>query len=242
MQRSTVVPGRVSVVMPAYQLAHTIAANIDRTVDALAGIDDLEIIVVDDGSDDGTRDCALQAAAAHDGVEVISYQGNRGKGAALQQGFAVATGDTVVFLDGDLDLPPEQVPAFVDTFRSADVDALVGAKQPAMAPGTYPPVRRVLSKLFSATVRVMFRLPVEETQTGLKVFRRKPLDDFFGELEVKRFTFDLELIVRMTRAGYSIAEAPVQLSRDASGTGVSAGMLLEMGRDTLGIWFRSLRW
>ena len=171
---------------------------------------------------------------------MVSYRPNRGKGGALQAGFAAASGETIVFLDGDLDLPPEQVPAFVDLFDAMSVDALVGAKQRSMAPETYPLVRRVLSHIFSWTIRVMFRLPINETQTGLKVFRRKPLDDFLGGLEVKRYTFDLELLVRMNRAGYVIAEAPVMLAEGASATGVSMGTLWEMGRDTLSIWMRTI--
>jgi hypothetical protein len=148
----------------------------------------------------------------------------------------------VVFLDGDLDLPPEQVPGFVTQFDVRDVDALVGAKQRAMSPGTYPALRRVLSRIFSVTIRVLFRLPVSETQTGLKAFRRKPLEDFLPELEVKRYTFDLELLVRMQRAGYHIDEAPVVLAQGASATGVSLRTLWEMGRDTVATWVRSLRW
>lgn len=237
-----IVPDRVSVVMPVYRLASTIADNIDRTAAALRDIADCEIIVVDDGSDDGTSAAAERAARRHDRVTVVSYTPNRGKGAALQQGFATTTGDTIVFLDGDLDLPPEQVPSFIDVFHATDVDALVGAKQRAMAPGTYPALRRVLSRVFSTTIRALFRLPVAETQTGLKSFHRKPLDDLLPGLEVKRYTFDLELLVRMNRAGYRIAEEPVVLAEGASATGVSPRTLWEMGRDTLAIWFRSLRW
>jgi len=242
MTRPPTVAGRVSVVMPSYRLAKTIEANIDRTVEALAALDDFEIVVVDDGSDDGTGDAARLAAAHHPPVSVLSYPTNRGKGAALQRGFEDTSGATVVFLDGDLDLPPEQVPGFLAAFEEQDVDALVGAKQRAMSPGTYPAMRRVLSRVFSGTIRVLFRLPVSETQTGLKAFRRKPLEDFLPDLEVKRYTFDLELLVKMQRAGYRIGEAPVTLAAGASATGVSLRTLWEMGRDTAITWLRSLRW
>ena len=240
MEHSPTVPGRVSVIMPAYRLASTIGSNIDRTVAALADVGDHEIVVVDDGSDDGTGDAARAAAAAHRDVVVVSYQPNRGKGAALQRGFATSTGETVVFLDADLDLPPEQVPAFVMKFEDLGVDALVGAKQRAMAPETYPPLRRILSRIFTGTIQLLFRLPVKETQTGLKVFRRKPLEDFLPELAVKRYSFDLELLVRMDRGGYEIAEAPVVLAEGASATGVSIRTLVEMGWDTARIWVQTL--
>jgi len=228
--------------MPAYRLAGSIGPDIDRTVAALAPLNDYEIVVVDDGSDDATGAAARAAAKSYSQVSVLSYSTNRGKGAALQSGFETASGATVVFLDGDLDLPPEQVPGFLDEFERQDVDVLVGAKQRAMSPGTYPALRRLLSRIFSTTISILFRLPVSETQTGLKAFRRKPLEDFLPELEVKRYTFDLELLVRMQRAGYRIGEAPVTLAEGASATGVSLRTLWEMGRDTAATWVRSLRW
>jgi glycosyltransferase involved in cell wall biosynthesis len=232
----------VSVLMPAYQLEAEIAANIDRTVDALRELPGVEIIVCDDGSTDGCRAAAEQAAARHDNVSVVGYTPNRGKGAALQAAFAASRGEIVVFLDADLDLPPEQVPAFLQRQHTAGVDVLVGAKQQSMEPGRYPALRRVLSKTFSLVTSLLFRLPVDETQTGLKSFRRGTLRETLPHLETLRYSFDLELIVRINRAGYSIAAAPVELAVGASATGVSLRTLWEMGRDTFLIWIRSFTW
>ena len=230
----------VSIVMPAYNLGETIAANIDRTVSAMSAMAQTEIVVVDDGSTDGTGAAAAEAAAGHHAVTVVSYSTNRGKGAALKAGFEASTGSEVVFLDGDLDLPPEQVPMFMDHFRASGADALVGAKQTSMEPGSYPLLRRVLSKLFSGTIRMLFRLPVKETQTGLKVFHREPLEAVMPALRVMRYAYDLELIVSLHRRGYRIEQAPVELAEGASAGGVSVGTLWEMGRDTLRIWLRSV--
>jgi glycosyltransferase involved in cell wall biosynthesis len=232
--------GGVSLVMPAFNLEKEIAGNIDRTVDAMVGLASVEIIVVDDGSSDRTHQAARDAASRHHGVTVISHQPNRGKGAALQAGFVATNGAEVVFLDGDLDLPPEQVPALLERFRLADVDALVGAKQTSMEPGSYPLVRRILSRVFSGAIRLMFRLPITETQTGLKVFRRAALEAVMPGLRVKRYTYDLELIVSLHKRGYRIEESPVELSARASAGGVTIGTLWEMGRDTLRIWVRSV--
>ena len=228
--------------MPAYQLAPEIAANVDRTVEALRGVPGVEIIVSDDGSTDGCRAAAQQAAAGHDNVSVVGYTPNRGKGAALLEAFTASTGEIVVFLDADLDLPPEQVPAFLERQRTTGVDVLVGAKQQSMEPGRYPALRRVLSKTFSLVTSLLFRLPVDETQTGLKSFRREALNETLPQLQIMRYSFDLELIVRVNRAGYSIAAAPVELAVGASATGVSLRTLWEMGRDTFLIWVRSFSW
>ena len=109
-----------------------------------------------------------------------------------------------------------------------------------MGPGRYPQLRRVLSKTFSGVIRLLFHLPVGETQTGLKAFRRPPLTEVLPNLRVKRYTYDLELLVGLHRRGYTISEAPVELSEGASDSGVSIGTLWEMGRDTLLIWLRTI--
>lgn len=234
-------PG-VSVLMPAYQLAPEIGANIDRTVAALRDVPAADIIVCDDGSTDGCRAAAERAAERHENVRVVGYADNRGKGAALQEGFTASDGAIVVFLDADLDLPPEQVPAFLARYQASGVDVLVGAKQQSMEPGRYPAIRRVLSRTFSFVTKLLFRLPVNETQTGLKAFSRQSLTDTLPRLQIKRYSFDLELLVRINRAGFTMSAAPVELAEGASATGVSLRTLWEMGRDTFLIWVRSFSW
>lgn len=231
----------VSILMPAYQLESVIAANIDRVADVISAWPDSEIVVINDGSTDGTGEAAGTAAKEHPNVRVVSYSPNRGKGAALQAGFAHCTAETVVFLDSDLDLPPEQLPGFVNEFERLGVDVLVGAKRSAMTPGRYPALRRFLSLTFVLINRFLFRLPIHETQTGLKAFRRSALADTLPHLTTARYAFDLELIVRIRKAGGSMAEAPVTLAKGSS-SGLSLGTLWEMGRDTMKIWFRSFSW
>lgn len=231
----------VSILMPAYRLESTIADNIDRVAAVVGAWEDSEIIVIDDGSPDDTRRFAEKAAARTDLAAVVGYPINRGKGGALKEGFKHATGETIVFLDSDLDLPPEQLNDFVDAFYAADVDALVGAKRSAMVAGRYPLLRKFLSLAFSAINRWLLRLPVRETQTGLKAFRRSILERTLPQLETERYAFDLELLVRIRKAGGTMAETPVVLAPGSS-SGLSLATLWEMGRDTLRIWLRSFSW
>jgi len=227
--------------MPAYQLESTIGDNIDRVISVVANWPDVEIIVINDGSLDETGPSVEKAAARHESVIAAGYPKNRGKGGALKEGFAQSSQDIIVFLDSDLDLPPEQLPGFLNEFERLGVDALVGAKRTAMTPGRYPALRRVLSLTFAAVNRILFRLPLRETQTGLKVFRRSALEDTLPALQTTRYAFDLELLVRIRKAGGSMAESPVVLTKGAS-SGLSISTLWEMGRDTLKIWFHSFRW
>lgn len=235
------VPTGVSVLLPAHQLESTIADNIGRVVAVVSDWERSEIIVVDDGSTDDTRGFANKAAALSEITTVIGYDVNRGKGGALQEGFRHAAGATIVFLDADLDLPPEQLSDFIQRFEDLGVDALVGAKRTAMVPGRYPALRRLLSLAFAAVNRVLFRLPLRETQTGLKVFKRQALEATLPQLQTMRYAFDLELLVRIRKAGGTMAEAPVALAPDSS-SGLSLSTLWEMGKDTILIWLRSLRW
>lgn len=228
----------VSVVLPAYRLGRNIAPNMAAVADALPGA---QIVVVDDGSDDNTYENALKAAAGMERALVLRHDRNRGKGAALQTGTAGTEESTVVFLDGDLDLPPEQVPALLTLFGEREVDVLVGAKQEGMSDGRYPWKRRILSRIFSRVTKVLFRLPVDETQTGLKIFRRAVLEEVFAEPEVFRYAFDLELLVRANRAGFTIMQTPVELRVGASSAPLQVSTLWEMGRDTMHIFLWSLR-
>jgi glycosyltransferase involved in cell wall biosynthesis len=233
----------ISVILPAYRLGDEIHDNVGEVVAALADRA-AEVIVVDDGSGDATLAEAHRAAVDFGGdvpVRVLSNPVNLGKGGALRTGTRASVGDVVVFLDGDLDLPPGQVPDLVDRLLESGADVVVGAKHHEHDQGRYPWRRRVLSRLFSFVVRLLFRLPVRETQTGLKVFRRPAIDAVIDDLRVLRYAFDLELLVRIDRAGYSMIEVPVALREGASSAPVDPRMLAEMGRDVLRIFVWSLR-
>jgi glycosyltransferase involved in cell wall biosynthesis len=227
----------VSVVLPAYRLGEQIADNLTAVALALPGA---QLVAVDDGSDDNTYNQATQSAGRLPRTLVLKHAQNRGKGAALQTGAEAAEGSVVIFLDGDLDLPPSQVPGLLDLFSDLGVDVLVGAKQTGMGDGRYPWKRRALSHIFSFISRILFRLPIDETQTGLKIFKRTVLDEVFGRQKVFGYAFDLELLVRAHRAGFQIAQTPVELRVGASSAPLQLSTLWEMGRDTLRIFVWSL--
>jgi glycosyltransferase involved in cell wall biosynthesis len=224
-------PPSVSVVMPAFQLGKVIAGNIERVASVLSALPGaVEIVVVDDGSTDQTLSEALAATSQMPGASVLSHPANRGKGQALFTGARVATGDLIVFLDADLDLPPEQLPALLAGMGEADV--LVGAKRDSMAAGRYPLIRRILSRLFSLATVGAFGLTVTETQTGLKIFRREVLEKVIPQMRIDGYAYDLEMLVRAQRAGFKLAQTPVELGPGASTASLRGGMLWQMARDT----------
>lgn len=219
----------VSIILPAYGLGSAIGPNALRVVAACAELNP-QVIVVDDGSDDDTYLQASRAAEQSPAILVLRHARNLGKGEALVSGWKAATAARVVFIDGDLDLPPEQVPALVKKLDGHDV--VVGAKQSHMATGGYPWARRLMSRLYAGSTARMFRLPVSETQTGLKAFRKEALDEVMPRVGMRGWAFDLELLTRLHRAGYTITEMPVTVTISDKGAPVRLSMIWGLARDS----------
>ncbi len=201
---------KVSVILPAFNEGAAIANCIRATTRALADVEH-EIVVVDDGSLDDTLEQARQAALNNPGVKVISYHPNRGKGHALKEGFAHTTGDLVAFLDADSDLDPCQLLTLWRVMEQSHADLVIGSKLHPQSKINYPPFRRAASWGYYSLVHFLFGLPIHDTQTGIKLFRREVLDQVFPHLQIEGYAFDLELLVGTHLYGYTIAEAPVIL-------------------------------
>ncbi len=225
-------PHTLSVVMPAYQLADVIEQSITEVYRTLDGLDP-QVVVVDDGSTDGTAGAIERARARHPELVSVRLPVNRGKGRALLSGFEASSGERIVFLDADLDLPPDQIPAFITALDHADI--VVGTKRASMATGAYPGLRRILSRIFAFATGGVFRLPVSETQTGLKAFRREVLESVAQKVKIDRYAFDIELLVRAHAAGFSMVETPVRLGGRAAESSLRASMMWNLARDTVRI-------
>ena len=202
--------GKLTVLMPAHDEGAGIYDNIGETLKILQGSSsDYEIIVIDDGSSDNTYEEAARCATDNSCIRLIRNHTNLGKGGALREGFGASTGDLVVFIDADLDLHPSQLQVFFDFMRNDDADVVIGSKRHPQSKLYYPYHRKIVSAVYFFLVKLMFRLPLHDTQTGLKLFKRDVLEKVFAQMLVKKFAFDLELLVLAHRHGYKIAEAPV---------------------------------
>jgi glycosyltransferase involved in cell wall biosynthesis len=223
------VPVALSVIVPAYREASRLEASLTRLVAALAADDllDAEIIVVDDGSDDATGDVARTFASAHPQppVAVIVHTVNRGKGQALRTGTAAAVGAHVAFIDADMDLDPHGIAVLLAQLQAHDADIVVGSKIHPGSDVAWPMLRRVQSSAYRALVRLLFHLPVRDTQTGLKVMRRDALGPIVGATTTNGFAFDLDLLTRANDDGRVMVEGPVTLlNHSASSTSARSAL------------------
>jgi glycosyltransferase involved in cell wall biosynthesis len=149
------------------------------------------LLVVDDGSEDDTRQEILRSSKENDSVRFVGYADNLGKGFVLTKGYFNSLGDLIVFLDVDTDVEPERVADFVDALKA---DIVIASKRNPESRIEAPFSRKLLSYGFNIIVRLFIRMDLKDTQTGLKAVKKSALQQVFPLLSVKRYAFDVELI------------------------------------------------
>lgn len=240
--KKTVGNNRLSIIMPIYNLASQVLCNIRKTAELFAanGIN-AEIIPVDDGSLDGTG--SLLAKISTEKFDCVTIKPvicpvNGGKGAALRAGFDASTGELVMLLDGDLDILPEQTPWFFEAMITKKADVVVGSKRHKYSQVQYPWHRRIVSWVYFTIVRLFIGLPITDTQTGMKLFKRKVLGEALSRMLVKTYAFDLELLAIAHQRGAKIAEAPVIIRFGSKFGALSPNTVKVMALDSLAVFYR----
>jgi dolichyl-phosphate beta-glucosyltransferase len=206
------------VVVPAYREADAIAGTVDRIRAELAAVaadGGLEVVVVDDGSGDGTAD----AARAADADQVLAFTENRGKGAAVRAGMLAATGRTLVFTDADLSYAPAQIERLLAAVEDG-WDVVVGNRHhegstTIVAAGA---LRQVGGRAINLATRAVLVGPHQDTQCGLKAFRSDVARTIFGHSRIDGFAFDVEVIHLVERYGLSLEAVEVEVVNSDSST------------------------
>jgi glycosyltransferase involved in cell wall biosynthesis len=232
--------GTISIVMPAFNECDLIARNIREVVATFEQFNaDFEVILVDDGSHDNTYLHALAVLVDHpERVRILRYDLNQGKGNALMAGAAAAKGEYVVFLDSDMDIHPSQLPVFFEIMQKTGASAVIGSKRHPLSRVKYPPIRQIYSTGYYALVRLLFGLPLRDTQTGLKLFRAEVLRDVLPRVLAKRFAFDIEVLSIAHYLGYRIVDAPVVLGFSRKYGRINYREAWRIFLDTLAIFYR----
>jgi dolichyl-phosphate beta-glucosyltransferase len=211
-------PFDLSIVIPAFREAQKIGADVqaadkylrDRR---LTG----EIIVVDDGSPDGTAAAAEAAAREIESLRVISYRPNRGKGYAIRTGMAATRGRVAMFVDAGLCVPYDDADVGMERLaRGADI--AIGSRRTVGAEIVQAQARyrRLGSRLFWLIVRTAFPATrcVNDTQCGFKLFAGDVGRDVYRRCAIDRMMIDIEMLCRAARLGYRIEEFPVHWTND----------------------------
>lgn len=231
--------GKISVLIPAHNEEAHIASNVEETVRAFEAFGhEYEIVIIDDGSSDGTYEKMLELSNRFPSVVAKKNMTNFGKGRTIKKGFRYTSGDLIVFLDADLDLHPRQLSGFFDILRAEKADVVIGSKRHPESKGNYPAHRKFVSNIYYFFVKIAFGLPVRDTQTGLKLFKRAVLRKVLPKILVKQYAFDLEILALAHHFGYKIAEAPVVLEYQRGWGRIGVKCLYEAFIDTVAIFYR----
>lgn len=232
---------RLSVVLPAYEEAARIGDSVRRVredVGKAIGVDQLEIVVVDDGSLDDTT--AVAEAAGAD--RVIRHVVNRGKGAAVRTGMLAATGDVVAFTDADLAYAPDHLLQLLDAIEGG-CDVAVGSRRHESTE-TIVEARRIRAAggwFINRLTRLVLRGDYGDTQSGLKGFRREAAHEIFGRTRIDGFAFDVEVFYLVEQLHLSLTEVPVRVVNSTRSSVHVARDGLRLVRDLLRIRLLSVR-
>lgn len=210
---SAALPGKLSIVLPAYNEAPHIQKNLLAVAEVAQKLSpQYEIIVVNDGSTDKTVEEVQRAARQNNRIQLVDLAANEGKGHALKAGTREASGDYIAFLDADLELRPELLFHLYDIMAQQGADVVIGSKMHPDSRVDYPRQRRAISRIYSLLLFLMFRLKVRDTQTGIKLFRAPVVRPVMQKILVKRFAYDIEVLALCRRSGAKIAECPIELT------------------------------
>ncbi|MCB9478473.1 MAG: glycosyltransferase family 2 protein [Deltaproteobacteria bacterium] len=202
---------RLSVIIPAYNEAQRLGPTLDQLRDYFATQSyDAEVLVVDDGSEDGTR--ALAEARKEDlpYLRVIANDRNRGKGYTVKHGIHEATGDILLFFDADASTPIDQIEKFFPKFDEG-VDVVIGSRSlPDSDVQVHQPFyRESMGRIFNIFVQLIVLRGIIDTQCGFKAFRREAAREIFPRQRLEGFGFDVEVLFLARKLGYQIREVPI---------------------------------
>lgn len=212
---------KLSIIIPAYNEAR-------RLPGTLAGISEYlqetkqnaEIIVIDDGSTDGTVDRIKRQPGHNLPPKIIAFTDNRGKGAAVREGLLAATGRYVLFMDADHSTPVTEVEKLLKVIRAKNgAPVVIGSRylEPDSIKIRQPWFRVAISRVGNGLIRLVLLPNVRDTQCGFKLFKRSAAREIAGLLRMERFSFDMEMLLIAKQLGYAVREVPVDW-HDTPGT------------------------
>jgi glycosyltransferase involved in cell wall biosynthesis len=205
----------VSIVIPAFNEARRLPESLPRLVAMARKLAGAEIILVDDGSTDGTAELARRLLRELPKAHVVQLPWNSGKGTAIRVGVAMARGEAIVFMDADMASDVNDLPLLLAALSEAEV--VLGSRR--LGDGaTRSQGRRMGSWAFNQVTRTLASLDFADTQCGFKAFRHREAKVLFSLARATGFGFDVEVLSIARAMGYRVVEVPVRWSEVAGGT------------------------
>ena len=227
---------RALVVIPTYNEAESVVAVLDRVLAADPRVD---VLVVDDGSPDGTAKLVLGRAEGEPRVHLMERSGKQGLGAAYRAGFGwgLERGyDALVEMDADLSHPPERLPALLDGLAAADL--VVGSRYvPGGRTVNWSRLREAISRGGNVYVRLALDVPVHDSTAGYRAYRREVLEALGVEtIRSNGYCFQIETAHRAWQEGFRVVEIPITFTERASGVSKMSKQIVAEALGRVAVW------
>jgi glycosyltransferase involved in cell wall biosynthesis len=210
---------KLTIVMPVFNERDTIAEILKRVHDV--GMAE-EIIIVDDGSTDGTREVLPDLAAEYPQVRLHFHDRNQGKGAAVNTGIQAATGDLVLIQDADLEYDPRDYPSLLEPIQEGKADVVYGSRFLGAPRRVTMFWHMVANKLLTLLTNILYNSILTDMETGYKLFRREVIQSF--TIRSKRFNFEPEITAKLLKRRIRIFEVPISFNPREYAEGKKIGL------------------
>jgi dolichyl-phosphate beta-glucosyltransferase len=219
----------LSIVIPAYNEENRLPQTLRQVLDWLArgGFSFYEVIVVDDGSRDGTAEVVEQFAKAPAAVRLLRNPGNRGKGYAVRHGMLEAKGEWILYTDADLSTPIEEIEKLCRAASEQGAPIAIGSRavDRSLVEVHQPALRELSGRFFNLVMRAVTGLPFKDTQCGFKLYRADAARQTFPRQKQDGFSFDVEDLLIAQKLGLRAVEVPVRWANvEGTKVGLSQGM------------------
>jgi len=228
----------VSVVLPAYNEVEYLQPAVEKTIQTLNQFtQSFEVIIAEDGSTDGTAECAEELAQKIGEVRHIHREKRLGRGTALNNAFKLSRGEVLVYMDLDLATDLKYLKPLVEAITVEGYDFSTGSRMMSDSKAERTLSRSISSKTYNFLVRHILGSKLRDHQCGFKAFKREPLMSLLGKVGATHWFWDTEIMVRAYEQGYQVKEIPVEWK---SGKGTKVNLFKDswnMLWQIMGLWW-----